>query len=329
MKTAFSGVQPSGAIHIGNYLGAIKNWLEIQNQYQCFFCIVDLHAITIKQDPQILRQKIKEVAAIYLAAGLNPEKSIIFIQSQVPAHTELCWILNCLAKIPELERMTQFKEKSGKHRREVNLGLFDYPVLMAADILLYQTEIVPVGADQKQHVELARDLAERFNNLFGQTFTIPEPIIQKEEKGSRIMGLDNPLNKMSKSAINSCNYIALLDPPELIKDKIKKAVTDSGQEIKYGPEKPAISNLLTIYSLFSGKSIKELEKEYKDGGYVKFKNDLAETIINFLQPFQNKYQKIINDQKYLQEVLEYGKNKAQKIAEQTLKEVKEKMGLVV
>lgn len=324
MKKVFSGVKPSGVMHIGNYLGAIKNWLDLQGKYDCIFSIVDYHAITVKQDPEILRQKIKEVTAIYLAAGIDPKKSLIFIQSQVPAHTELCWILNCVAKIPELERMTQYKEKAEEYKKEVSVGLFDYPVLMAADILLYKTEIVPVGADQKQHVELTRDLAERFNNIFGKTFVIPEPLIQKE--GSRIMGLSNPLKKMSKSV--PTDYISLLDSPDDVRDKIKKAVTDSGQEIKYGPEKPAISNLLTIYSLFSGKSIKELEKEYKDNGYVKFKNDLAETMINFLQPFQNKYQQIINDQKYLQEVLEYGKNKAQKIAEQTLEETKEKLGLL-
>lgn len=328
MKVVFSGVQPSGNLHIGNYLGAIKNWLELQHQYQCLFCVVDLHTLTLPQDPQILREKIKEVAAIYLAAGIDPEKSLIFVQSQVPAHTELCWILNCITRIPELERMTQFKDKAKEHRKDVNFGLLDYPVLMAADILLYQTVLVPIGDDQKQHLEITRNLAERFNNQFGEVFAVPEPMIQKH--GSRIMGLDDPAKKMSKSTISPSNYIALLDRPETIKEKIKRAVTDSGMEIKYDmAKKPAISNLLTIYSLFSGKSIEELEKQYKDSkGYAKFKEDVAEAIITDLTPFQERYEKIVSDEKRLNEILKYGKNKATELAEKTLKEVKEKIGLL-
>lgn len=327
MKRIFSGVAPSGVIHLGNYLGAIRNWLGLQDKYQSIFCVVDEHALTVPQPPKKLREKILEVAAIYLAAGLDPKKSIIFIQSHVPAHTELCWILNTLAKIPELERMTQFKEKSQEHRHEVNFGLLDYPVLMAADILLYQTDLVPVGQDQKQHVELTRVLARRFNKIYGQTFVVPRAMIK--EQGAKIMGLDNPLKKMSKSSPNPYNYIALIDSSDLIKDKIKKAVTDSGQEIKYDPQnKPAISNLLTIYSLIADKPIKSLEAEYRNSGYADFKNDLAEALIKFLEPFQKKYRQLVRKPAYLKKVLAGGAQRAGLIAQKTLKEVKNKVGLI-
>lgn len=325
MKKVFSGIQPSGILHIGNYLGAIKNWTDLQNQYDCIFSIVDYHAITVKQDPEELRRNIRQTAAIYLAAGIDPAKSTIFVQSQVPAHTELCWILNCIAKIPELERMTQYKEKTEEYKKEANVGLFDYPVLMAADILLYKTELVPVGADQKQHVELTRDLAERFNHLFGETFVLPEPMIQKE--GSRIMGLDNPLKKMSKSA-GPDNYISLLDAPNVIREKVKKAITDSGKEIKMAEDKPAISNLLTIYSLLSNKSVADLEKEYQGKSYADFKSDLAEVVVNYLQPFQKKYQEIIDQSDYIEKILRDGADKANTIAQQKIKEVKEKIGIL-
>ena len=326
-KRIFSGVAPSGVIHLGNYLGAIRNWLELQDKYRSIFCVVDEHALTIHQPPKKLKEKILEVAAIYLAAGLNPKKSTIFIQSQVPAHAELCWILNTIAKIPELERMTQFKEKSQEHRQEVNFGLLDYPVLMAADILLYQTDLVPVGQDQKQHVELTRTLARRFNKIYGKTLTIPQPLIKKQ--GAKIMGLDNPLKKMSKSALNPYNYIALIDSPEIIRDKIKKAVTDSGKDIKYDHQnKPAISNLLTIYSLLANQSIKSLEARYRDSGYADFKNDLAEEIIKSLDPFQKKYRRLIKKPDDLKKVLAEGALKANKIAQKTIKEVKNKIGLI-
>jgi tryptophanyl-tRNA synthetase len=326
LKRVFSGVAPSGVIHIGNYLGAIKNWLELQENYECIFCVVDLHAITVPQDPPKLKNKILEVAKIYLAAGVNPAKSIVFVQSHVKEHAELCWILNTLAKIPELERMTQFKEKSQEHRQSVNLGLFDYPVLMAADILLYKTQVVPVGEDQQQHVELARTLAGRFNKNFGETFIVPEALIKKE--GARIMALDDPTKKMSKSAKSPLNYIALTDPPDLIREKIKKAVTDSGKEIIYGPDKPALSNLLTIYSLLTGESIKELEKQYRGRGYAEFKNDLAEMIVKFLKPFQEKYADLDKNPDYMIKILHDGAQKAREIAEKTMKEVKDKIGLI-
>ena len=275
-KIIFSGTAPSGNIHIGNYLGAIKQWVEMQNtgEYQNIFCVVDEHAITVPQDPAKLRSKILEVFTLYLALGIDPEKSIIFVQSSVSEHAELNWILSTITPVGELERMTQFKDKSQK-QKNVLAGLLNYPTLMAADILLYKTNLVPVGEDQLQHIELTRTIARKFNSTFGETFAIPEPFINKE--GKRIMGLDDPSKKMSKSAENTKNYIALLDSPETIREKIKAAVTDSASEIKYDMEnKPAISNLLTIYSLFSRKTITELEKEYDGKNYSVFKNDLAE-----------------------------------------------------
>lgn len=325
-KRIFSGVQPSGQIHIGNYLGAIKNWIKLQDEYESIFCIVDLHAITILQKPEELKKKILEVAAIYLAAGIDPEKSIIFIQSQVPAHTELTWILNCLTRVPELERMTQFKDKAKKQRTKTSVGLFDYPVLMAADILLYQTEVVPVGQDQEQHVELARTLAKRFNQLYGETLIVPKALIRKES--ARIMGLDDPLKKMSKSADNPYNYIALTDAPDLIRDKIKKAVTDSGKEIKYSPDKPAIANLIAIYQGLTDLSFEEIEKKYHGKSYVEFKNDLAEVIIKALAPLQKKMEELVSRPDYLLGILKQGSQKAELIAQKTLIEVKKKIGLI-
>jgi len=252
---AFSGIQPSGVIHIGNYFGAIKNWVQLQDEYESIFCIVNQHAITVPQDPKELKENTFKIASIYLAFGIDSKKSIIFVQSEVKEHTELCWILNTITRLPELERMTQFKEKSKQHKTNVNVGLFDYPVLMAADILLYQTNIVPVGQDQKQHVELTKTLAKRFNQIFGKTFVIPKALIKKE--GGKIMGLDNPFKKMSKSASSPFNYIALDDSPAVIREKIKRAVTDSGKEIKYDLQKPAISNLLNIYSLATNRTVKK------------------------------------------------------------------------
>jgi len=326
-KIVFSAVAPSGTIHLGNYLGAIKNWVELQKTHQCIFCVVDLHAITAPQNPEKLREKILEVAAIYLAAGIKPEKSIVFIQSRNQDHAELAWILNTITKIPELERMTQFKDKSKENKISINVGLFDYPVLMAADILLYNTDIVPVGEDQQQHIELAKTLGRRFNQQFGEIFKVPEAMIRKE--GARIMGLDDPTKKMSKSASSPQNYIALTDSPDIIKDKIKRAITDSGKEIKYDlASKPAISNLLMIYSLVSGKPIKELESQFKNHtSYAEFKNDLAMAVIAFLQPFQGKYNELIVKPEYIKEILDAGATRARKISVQTLNQVKKKIGL--
>lgn len=325
-KIVFSAVQPSGNLHIGNYLGAIKQWVEMQDKYNCVFSVVDYHAMTVYQEPKKLSEKILETAMIYLAAGINPQKSIIFIQSDLPEHTELTWILNTIAKIPELELMTQFKDKAKRFRNKVNIGLFDYPVLMAADILLYKTDLVPVGEDQKQHVEFTRTIARRFNNLYGEIFIEPQEIIRKE--GARIMGLDDPAKKMSKSAENPANYIALTDKPDLIKEKIKRAVTDSDKEIIYNEEKkPGISNLLTIYSLFSNKPIKQLEKEYQDKNYGEFKNDVADVVIGFLTPFQKEFKKLKENPDKVRKILKDGAEKANIIAQKTLKEVKNKIGL--
>ena len=334
-KIIFSGTAPSGNIHIGNYLGAVKQWVELQNtaEYQTIFCVVDEHAITTPQDPAKLRSKILEVFTLYLALGIDPEKSIIFVQSAVPEHTELGWILNTITPVGELERMTQFKDKSQK-QKSVLAGLLNYPTLMAADILLYKTNLVPVGEDQLQHIEITRAIAKKFNSAYGQTFAIPEPFINKE--GKRIMSLDDPSKKMSKSAENPKNYIALLDSPEAIREKIKAAVTDSASEIKYDAQnKPAISNLLTIYSLFSGlpagrqgKKISELEKEYGGKNYAVFKYDLAEAIIEGLSPIQKKYKELSANPDYLKKVLRDGAEKAKNIASQTMAEVRSKIGFL-
>ncbi|MBI4837245.1 MAG: tryptophan--tRNA ligase [Candidatus Portnoybacteria bacterium] len=374
MKVVFSGVRPSGVIHLGNYLGAIKNWVELQKNYRCIFCVVDYHAITTPFDPKELSQNTLATAATYLAAGIyaqgarlpagkrsasggDHKKSLVFVQSHNSDHTELAWILNTITRIVELERMTQFKDKTqrisqkiyaeippdfmrspdkkGEPYEYINIkfgshsaGLLNYPVLMAADILLYGTDIVPVGEDQKQHVELTRTLVRRFNQQFGETFKVPEVMVHKE--GARIMGLDDPTKKMSKGATSPLNYIALTDAPEVIKDKIKRAVTDSGSEIKYDPEnKPAISNLLTIYSLVTDKSIPELEKQYKDcHSYVEFKNVLADVIVKFLTPFQKKFNELIKKPEEIKKILKNGAQEAREISAKTLEETKKKMGLI-
>ncbi len=324
MKRVFSGVQPTNNLHLGNYLGAIKNWVELQNSYDAFYCVVDLHAITVKQDPKELRQNVLNVAKTYLALGVDPDKSTIFVQSHVPQHTELAWVLNTVAKVSELERMTQFKDKAKDHKENINMGLFDYPVLMASDILLYSPEVVPVGEDQKQHVELTRDLAERFNSLFGKTFVVPEPLIKKE--GARIMGLDDPTKKMSKSATSANNYIALLDSPEVVAKKISRAVTDSGTTIESGADRPALTNLLTIYSLLSNQSIKEIEKEYTGKGYADFKKGLSGVVVEFITEFQNKFNAL--DDNKVKKILEDGAKKARVVTEKKMEEVKTKMGLI-
>lgn len=325
-KRIFSGIQPSGNLHIGNYLGAIKNWVKLQDEFESIFCVVDMHAITVPQDPEVLKKKTIEIAKIYLAAGIDPKKSAIFIQSQVSEHAELMWILNSIAKMPELDKMTQFKDKSQKGGREsAGVGLFDYPVLMAADIILYDAEVVPVGEDQVQHVELTRTLAKRFNSKFGETFVVPEPRVVKE--GMRIMGLDDPTKKMSKSAVSEYNYIALTDDADTIRKKIKKAVTDSGSEIKYSDDKPALKNLINIYAGFSDKSPKEIEKMYAGKGYGDFKNDLADVIVAGLTPIQEKMKKM-SDKEVLQ-ILEEGAEKVRPIAEKKISEVKKKIGFVL
>lgn len=326
-KTIFSGIQPSGNLHIGNYLGAIKQWVKLQNsdEYRNIFCVVDEHAITIPQDPKVLRKKIMEITLIYLAAGIDPEKSIIFIQSHVPPHTELAWILNTITPLGELERMTQFKDKS--ERKGLLAGLLNYPTLMAADILLYDTEVVPVGDDQVQHIEFARMLAKKFNTQYEETFKIPREKIVAS--GKRIMGLDDPTKKMSKSAESAKNYIALLDEPEIIRKKIASAVTDSGAEIKFDAKnKPAISNLLNIYSLFSEREISEIEKEYTNKSYAEFKSNLAEVIIHALEPLQIKYKELENDPQYIEKILKNGADAAKEIASRKLSEVKQKIGFI-
>jgi len=322
----FSGIQPSGNLHIGNYLGAIKNWVKLQEQYDSIFCVVDMHAITVPQNPEELKKKTLEVAKIYLASGIDPEKCSLFIQSHVQEHAELMWILNTLAKIPELERMTQFKDKAGKPDKSgIDAGLMNYPILMAADILLYDTQLVPVGKDQLQHIEITRTLANRFNKRFGDTFIVPEPYITKE--GANIMGLDDPTKKMSKSAKSDYNYIALNDSEEDVRRKIKKAVTDSGSEVVYNEDKPALMNLINIYSLLSDESAKEIEKKYEGKGYAEFKNDLADVIITFLKPFQEKM-KEYSDEKILK-ILRDGVEKVRPIAKNKLDEVKKKIGFVL
>ena len=324
MKRIFSGIQPSGNFHIGNYLGAVKNWVKLQDDFDCIYCVVDMHAITVPQDSKELQKKTIEVAKVYLAAGIDPEKSAIFIQSHVHQHAELAWILNTIAKTGELNKMTQFKEK-GRNEESVGMGLFDYPVLMAADILLYDAEKVPVGEDQVQHVELTRTLGRRFNSQFGETFKIPEPYLTKE--GMRIMGLDDSTKKMSKSAQSEYNYIGITDDAGTIRKKIKKAVTDSGSEIEYSESKPALYNLVNIYSGFSGKKPEEIVEMYKGKGYADFKNDLAEVIIEGLKPIQDKMIKITD--KEVLETLQKGAEKVRAIAEKKMKEVKEKVGFIL
>lgn len=322
----FSGIRPTGELHIGNYLGAVKQWIELQEKNECIFCIVDLHAITTPFDPEKMQKNIIELAIAYLAVGLNPEKCILFVQSQIKEHSELAWILGTITPFGELKRMTQFKEKAKQHPECVNAGLFNYPLLMAADILLYQTEIVPVGFDQKQHVELTREIARRFNKKFGPVFKEPKVLLPKI--GAKIMSLQNPKKKMSKTD-DPAGCIGLFDPPEEIKKKIMAAVTDTGKIIKYDPiKKPGISNLLTIFSLFSGKSIKELEKKFKDCGYEKLKKALIEILINGLTPIQKKRKELLQREVYVKEILEKGKIKAQIIAQSTITEVKKKIGLI-
>ena len=322
-KRILSGIQPTGTIHIGNYLGAIRNWVELQNQYDSIFFIADLHALTSPQGFSQMQKKVFDLVTTLLAAGVDPKKCILFVQSQIPEHTELTWLLNTVTPISELERMTQFKEKAKQNKQNINMGLFGYPVLMASDILLYHSDLIPVGEDQKQHVELTRTIARKFNNQFGEVFTIPEALVQKS--GAKIMSLTDPTKKMSKSIPQS--YLAMTDSPTTIEEKIKKAVTDSGKEIQYSPKKPAILNLMAIYHCFSGLSYNEIEKKYKDKGYGQFKQDLAKIVVKALKPFQARKKALEKDPDQVKKILDQGNKKAQKIASQTLDKAKKKMGL--
>lgn len=326
MKTIFSGIQPSGTLTIGNYLGAMKHFVELQEENNCYFCIVDEHAITVPQDRLKLRENTKSLAALYLASGIDPEKSTLFIQSEVSAHTQLGWILQCVTYIGELERMTQFKDKShNKGNEGVSAGLLTYPPLMASDILLYQTDIVPVGDDQKQHLELTRNIAQRFNNKYNDIFTIPEVRIPKV--GARIMSLQEPTKKMSKSDENQKAYISMLDNEKQIEKKIKSAVTDSEGIVKFDKEnKPGISNLLTIYSSFSGNSIEQLEAQYHEKGYGEFKQDVANVVIQAMKPIHDRYDELIHSEE-LDDILDHGANKANEEASKMVRKAKKAMGL--
>jgi len=325
LRRIFSGAQPTGNVHLGNYLGALRNWVALQHEYESFFCIVNLHAVTVPQNPKVLAEKTRELARIYLAVGIDPEVSTVFVQSDVPEHAELTWLLNCIARMSELERMTQFKDKARKQEENVGVGLFDYPVLMAADILLYQTELVPVGEDQKQHLELTRDIAIRFNRDYGETFRVPEPFIPKV--GARIMSLADPTKKMSKSDEESeAGCVMLLDDADAVRRKFKRAVTDSGTEIRFDAVRPAITNLLTIYRLLTDKSKDEVEKHFSGHGYAKLKEELAEVTIEFLRPFQERVRGI--DDGKLDQILERGAARAEEIAAATLAKAKVNMGLV-
>ena len=326
-KIIFSGIQPTGNLTLGNYLGALNNWKKMQDEYECYYCIVDLHALTIRHEPETLRNNTLNLLALYIAAGIDPDKSHIFMQSHVAAHSELAWVLNCYTYMGELSRMTQFKDKSAKHADNINSGLFTYPVLMAADILLYQTDLVPVGEDQRQHIEIARDIAERFNKLYGETFKIPEGYIQGV--AARVMGLQDPKSKMSKSSVIPNDYILLNDKPDIIMEKFKKSVTDSENIVKYDVEnKPGISNLISIYSAITMKSKEEIEKEFSGKGYGEFKKSVAESVIEELRPLQEKYNKLLENPDYLERIYRQGAEKAKVVAKATLKDVYEKIGLI-
>ena len=325
-KRVFSGVQPSGILTLGNYLGALKNWEPLINENECIFCVVDMHAITVTQLPADLRKHTLETAAMYIACGMDPEKCILFVQSHVHEHAELAWILNCFTMYGELSRMTQFKDKSKKHTDNINAGLFTYPVLMAADILLYNADYVPVGEDQRQHLELSRDIAERFNREKGDTFVVPEGLISKG--GARIMSLASPDKKMSKSDENENGFIALTDSKDVIIKKFKRAVTDSDSEIRMSDSKPGISNLITIYSCATGKTVEETEKEFSGKGYGDFKAAVGEATADMLAPIQDRYNKLLNDKAYLESVIKTGAESASYIARRTMSKVRRKVGFI-
>ena len=325
-KIIFSGIQPSGNLTLGNYLGALKNWVKLQNEYDCFFCVVDLHAITVKQIPADLRKRTLEVLAIYIACGIDPDKNTLFIQSHVPAPSEASWLLTCNTYMGELSRMTQFKDKAKKHGDSIPAGLFAYPVLMAADILLYNTDLVPVGIDQKQHLELARDLGARFNNAYSPTFKIPEPYIPPV--GAKVMSLQDPTKKMSKSDDNPNSYILIMDPPEVIRKKISRAVTDSIGVVNYTDEQPGVKNLLDILISIKGYTKDELVYLYKDKGYADLKKDVADAIIDELAPIQEKVNILLKDKKALEEIYKLGAEKANYVAIKNLRKMQKKIGLI-
>jgi len=325
-RRIFSGIMPSGNLHLGNYLGALKNWVALQDDYENYYCIVDLHALTVPQDPKVLRAKIRELAAIYVACGIDPEKSVIFRQSKVSGHAELAWLLNCVAKVGELSRMTQFKDKASKGGTDsASVGLYDYPVLQAADVLLYSAHLVPVGEDQRQHLELMRTLARRFNGLYGETFIVPEVFIP--ETGARVMAMDDPASKMSKSSPAPSSYIALLDEPDIIRRKVRRAKTDSGSEVKASPDKLAIVNLLGIYAAMTGLQVAEIEGRYEGKGYGDLKKDLAEVVVEGLSPIRERAQDLLDDPAELDRLLERGAEKAREVALPTLRDAWAKLGL--
>ena len=324
--TILSGIAPSGQLTLGNYLGALRNWVAMQDSYDCYYVLVDLHAITVRQDPATFAERCLDFIALYIACGIDPERSAIFIQSHVPQHAELSWVLNCYTQMGELNRMTQFKDKSARHTENINAGLFSYPVLMAADILLYQATAVPVGGDQKQHLELTRDVAQRFNGLYGDTFVIPEPYIPTV--GARVMSLQDPTKKMSKSDTTETNVINLLDEPKRITRKIKRAVTDSDNEIRFGDDKPGVSNLLSIASAITDTSIDDLVAKYAGQGYGALKGDVAELVVELLEPVQQEYQRIRADRGELDRILAQGADRARAKAAVTVQQVYDALGFV-
>ena len=326
-KIILSGIQSTGKLTLGNYLGAINNWVQMQEEYDCYYMIANLHSLTVRNDPETLKNNTLKVLAMYVAAGLDPEKNTIFIQSQVKEHAELGWILDCYTYMGELSRMTQFKDKAVKQADNINAGLFTYPALMAADILLYQANLVPVGQDQQQHLEITRDIAERFNKLYGKTFTIPEGYYGKAS--AKIMGLQDPTAKMSKSATNANDVILLEDEPDVIIKKFKKAVTDSENKVRFDPEnKPGVSNLMQIYSSITGLKMEEIEKEFENSGYGDFKTKVAETVVAKLEPIQKRYKELLENKEYLEKIYTEGANRARKLASKTLDEVKERIGIL-
>ncbi len=323
-KTVFSGIQPSGNLTVGNYLGALRNFSQYSDDHTCLYCVVDQHAITVRQDPAELRRRTYEVLALYIACGLDPEKNIVYVQSHVPAHAQLAWVLDCFTMFGELSRMTQFKDKSAKNADNINAGLFTYPVLMAADILLYQADLVPIGEDQKQHLELTRDIANRFNSVYGPTFTVPEPVIRKT--GAKIQSLQEPEKKMSKSDPNENAVVRILDDKDTIIRKFKRAVTDSDTVVRRGDDKPGISNLMTIYSCFTGKTDAEIEAEFAGKGYGDFKAAVGEACAAELAPLQAEYKKLLADKAYLESIMKTNAEKAAYLARLTLSKVYRQVG---
>ena len=324
-KVLYSGMQATGTLTLGNYLGALKNWVELTDEYECIYGVMDLHSLTVRQVPAEFRKNARALYALYVAAGLDPEKNCIYYQSHVSGHAELGWILDCFTYMGELNRMTQFKDKAAKHADNINAGLYTYPVLMAADILLYQADVVPVGVDQKQHLEITRDIAERFNNIYGDVFTIPEAYIGK--KGAKIMSLQEPGKKMSKSDTNANATILLLDDTDTIIRKFKRAVTDSESEVRYAEEKPGISNLMDIYSAVTGKTYEEIEKEFAGKGYGDFKLAVGETVADHLKPLQERYEQLMKDKAYIESMIKQNDEKAAYYANKTLRKVQKKVGL--